>query len=32
MQGLEAETVLDSKTYNAIISRINLEEANQALK
>lgn len=32
LQGVDAEVILDSKTYNSIISRINVEEANQALK
>jgi len=32
LQGVDAECVLDTATYNSILSRINVEEANQALK
>ena len=31
MQGV-TEKVLDSKTYQTIVNRLNVEEANQALK
>lgn len=32
MQGTDPEEILDTKTYNSILSRINVEEANAALK